>query len=267
MSINRKAMKQGAKDAMRQTRPRPIWVTLGLTLVLMLLTVLTMVIDGEWAAYMEMFQASLEGTLLYVEPSGTTSFWGWLLSVALQVMMIELTMGFVLYAMRVSRLEKPGFGDLFDSFGMFFRVIWIYILPSLLLALWSLIYAIPAAALSVLVGGFWPMAACLPLLIPMIRASYGYRQATYLMFDHPEMTCMQCIRRSRDMMDGHKWELFKLDLSFIGWYLLCMIPFVALWVLPYISVTRARYFDAISQDYAAKCPTPTPPTPPTPPEV
>lgn len=254
MSINRKAMKQGAKDAIRQTRPRPIWVTLALTLVLMLLTVLTLVIDGEWAAYMEMYQAALEGVALYVEPSGTTSFWGWLLSIALEVMTIELTMGFVLYAMRVSRLEKPGFGDLFDSFGMFFRVIWIYILPSLLLALWSLIYAIPAAALAVLVDGYWPLVVCLPLLIPMIRANYGYRQATYLMFDHPEMTCMQCIRISRDMMDGHKWELFKLDLSFLGWYLLSLIPFVALWVTPYTAVTRARYFDAVNQDYAAKRP-------------
>lgn len=249
-------MKRGAKDAIRQTKPSPIWVTLALTLVLTLLSVLTLVITGEWAAYMEMFQAALEGVTLYVEPTGTTSVWGWLLSMALQVMSIELNMGFVLYAMRVSRLEKPGFGDIFDSFGMFFRVIWMDILPSLLLGLWSLLYVIPASALAVLVGGYWPLAVCLPLLIPMVRASYGYRQATYLMFDHPEMTCMQCIRTSRDMMDGHKWELFKLDLSFIGWYLLSVIPFVTLWVTPYTAVTRARYFDAVSQDYAAKRPMP-----------
>ncbi|MCD8117717.1 MAG: DUF975 family protein [Oscillospiraceae bacterium] len=263
MSINRKAMKQGARNAMRQTKPSPIWITLGLTLVQLLLTFLSLVITGEWSTYMEMYQASLAGTFLYVEPSGTSSFWGWLLSVALQVMSIELSMGFVLYAMRVSRQEKPGFGDIFDAFGMFFRVIWIYIMPSLLLALWSLIYAIPAAVLAVLLGRYWPLAVCLPLLIPMIRASYSYRQATYLMFDHPEMTCMQCIRLSRDMMDGHRWELFKLDLSFIGWYLLSMLPFVSLWVSPYIAVTRARYFDAVAQDYAAKHPTQqTPPVEP-----
>ena len=47
-------------------------------------------------------------------------------------------------------------------------------------------------------------------------------------------------------MNGHKWELFVLDLSFIGWGLLTVIPFVSVYVTPYMEVTCAGYYDALA---------------------
>ena len=92
-------------------------------------------------------------------------------------------------------------------------------------------------------------AICLPLLLPEVIAFYAYRQGVYLMLDNPTMSCAQCLRASSNVMRGHKWELFKLDLSFLGWILLCLVPFVCLWTVPYMNIASAAYYDARMADY------------------
>jgi uncharacterized membrane protein len=42
----------------------------------------------------------------------------------------------------------------------------------------------------------------------------------FILAEHPNLTASHAIRLSEDMMDGHKAELFFLDLSFIGWSIL-----------------------------------------------
>ena len=51
-------------------------------------------------------------------------------------------------------------------------------------------------------------------------------------------------------MDGHKMELFVLDLSFIGWYLLCVITFgiAFIWVAPYIQATKTNFYNKIKNE-------------------
>ena len=61
----------------------------------------------------------------------------------------------------------------------------------------------------------------------------------------PEMGIMECIRESKRLMRGHKAELFVLDLSFIGWALLSIIPFVSVYTLPYTESTYALYYDQL----------------------
>ena len=70
--------------------------------------------------------------------------------------------------------------------------------------------------------------------------------ALYLIIEHPEMSVLECIRESSRMMKGHKAELFIMDLSFIGWYLLMGLPYVGyaaqIWVMPYYEITNALYY-------------------------
>ena len=74
-----------------------------------------------------------------------------------------------------------------------------------------------------------------------------YRLALYILIDHPEKTVIQCIRESKEMMRGHKAELFRLDLSMIGWLLLDMfVPFAAVWTAPYTNTVWAMYYEALS---------------------
>ena len=44
------------------------------------------------------------------------------------------------------------------------------------------------------------------------------------MAEHPGLTANEAITESRRIMDGNKWRLFCLDLSFLGWELLCTLP-------------------------------------------
>ena len=62
------------------------------------------------------------------------------------------------------------------------------------------------------------------LVIPGIIAVYRYSQAFYIMADDPAKGPMQCIQESKLMMNGNKMNLFLLELSFIGWIVLAVIP-------------------------------------------
>ena len=82
-------------------------------------------------------------------------------------------------------------------------------------------------------------------IIPGIVKSYAYILAEFIAMENPEMSASDCLRKSQELMDGHKKELFVLDLSFIGWHILCMFSFGIgyLFLAPYIAQTRIHYID------------------------
>ena len=81
-------------------------------------------------------------------------------------------------------------------------------------------------------------------VIPGIVKSYAYRMAYYIKNDHPEYNWQQCIDESRKMMNGHKWRLFTLDFSFIGWMILGSLCFGVgtLWVNAYMKAAEANFY-------------------------
>lgn len=83
------------------------------------------------------------------------------------------------------------------------------------------------------------------LIIPGIIKSFAYSMAPFIAEDHPEYTVSQAISQSCRMMDGHKFDLFYLYLSFIGWFLLsilsCGIGF--LWLQPYVENAVAAFYN------------------------
>ena len=253
--MDRKQLKRDARQAMSQARPAPFLVALTVLGILLVLGVLSMSLDGTLQAVRVMYAAALEGRLVYAEPQAAGGFIGWFLGIAVQVMSLELSVGFILYALRVWRRQKADVGDLFDSFGMFFRCIWIQLLPSLLVSLWSMLYVMPVSSLVMMTGQGWWAAAGLPLMAPAIMALYSYRLAAYLMLDNPGASCWQCVAMSRQIMRGHRWEAFVLDLSFLGWGLLCLIPvagiFVFIWLDAYQQVTNAGYYERLTALFAA----------------
>lgn len=251
MSIDRKKLKAEAKNAIRGAKPSPVLVALVIVVIILILQVLGMSLNGEFAALGAMYEAALTGQQIYVEPTGATGF-GWVLMLAIELMAMVLTVGFTLYCLRISRHIKAGVGDMFDAFGVFFRAIWMSIVPSVLVSAWSMIYALPVSLIVFNTGAVWPLYVGLPLLIPSYMAYYSYRQAVFIMLDNPHLSGMQCIALSKAAMQGHRWELFVLDLSFLGWNLLCIVPFVWLWVLPYTRVTEANYYAAVMGDFAVR---------------
>ena len=97
--------------------------------------------------------------------------------------------------------------------------------------------------LSILAGLFTFLWTLL-LIIPGIVYAYGIYFANELMVDNPNLSPMEALRLSRRMVDGHRGELFRMDLSFILWWLLmaCTAGIAGIYVLPYYKTTRALYY-------------------------
>jgi len=84
--------------------------------------------------------------------------------------------------------------------------------------------------------------------IPGIIKSYSYRLVPYILADNPDMNSDDAITLSREMMNGQKFEVFVLDLSFFLWWILSSITFNIvgiLYVFPYIYATDAELYLAI----------------------
>ena len=92
-------------------------------------------------------------------------------------------------------------------------------------------------------------------VIPGIVKAYSYRMVPYLLRDHPELTGTQVITVSRQMMNGHKWRAFVLDLSFLGWLILSVLTAGILYIFyvgPYIHATDAELYEAVRMEYESR---------------
>ncbi|OXX82967.1 hypothetical protein AVM15_14350, partial [Paraclostridium benzoelyticum] len=60
-------------------------------------------------------------------------------------------------------------------------------------------------------------------VIPGIIVGIMFSQANYILAENPDKSAMECIKESARMMKGHKFDYFVLELSFIGWSILCVL--------------------------------------------
>ena len=93
----------------------------------------------------------------------------------------------------------PSFGKLFSQFPNFGKAFLLRLLSTIYIMLWTFLF-----------------------IIPGIIKAYSYAMAPYIMAEHPELSANECITRSKQMMDGYKFKLFCVSLSFIGWAFLCI---------------------------------------------
>ncbi len=87
-------------------------------------------------------------------------------------------------------------------------------------------------------------------IIGGIIKKYSYFLVPYIVAENPSVPTETAIKLSRDMMDGHKWECFKLDISFIGWELLNTFTFGILKILfvrPYQEATFCEYYTVLRE--------------------
>lgn len=203
MDLNRAALKADARRRAAGYRPSPILAALIVFALGLLISTLSSYLMGGDRLTTALTNAAqfgpdaVEQAYISFFEHYSVSGVAVVLVVALEIMNYMVSVGFVIFSLHVSRDETAEIGNLFDGFGLFFRVLWLAILQGLFVFLWSLL-----------------------LVVPGIIAAYRYRQALYLLLDHPEKSAWQCLRESAAVMRGHKWELFVLDLSFLGWMLL-----------------------------------------------
>ena len=119
---------------------------------------------------------------------------------------------------------NPDIRELFNHFDCTAQAILLNILVALFTALWSLLFFIPG-----------------------VIAALSYSMAPYILAENKNLTAMQALQASKQMMDGHKADLFILYLSFFGWALLTAVTFgiAGIYVYPYVEATTVNFYDRI----------------------
>jgi uncharacterized membrane protein len=143
----------------------------------------------------------------------------------------SLDLGYLYYARGIIKGEKTepplGYRTLFEGFNYFKRLILIRVFLAVVVNLGLFLLVFP---------GLWAMCA--------------FSQAQLLLLDNPDRSALWCLRESNRLMRGHKWSYFLLRLSFLGWYLLSMFPFLRyaaqIWYLPYSTFALVGYYNALT---------------------
>ncbi|MBR4775400.1 MAG: DUF975 family protein [Bacteroidales bacterium] len=115
------------------------------------------------------------------------------------------------------------------AFSKYWRKVWGMLWMNILIFLWSLLFFIPG-----------------------IIKSFSYAMTPFILEENPEMGAVEAIHRSRMMMRGHKFDLFWLELSFIGWIILGILTagIGLLWIIPYMQTAIAAFYEEVKADYA-----------------
>lgn len=102
---------------------------------------------------------------------------------------------------------------------------------------------------TMLLKGIYNFLWYLLLIIPGIVKSYAYSMVPYILADNPNIGTQRAIELSNKMTYGHKFDMFVLDLSFLGWYLLGMLAlFIGVFfVKPYEYATKAELYLALKE--------------------
>lgn len=250
MEIRRAELKERAKDLISRSKPKVllvglVYIILGLVMYLLSSILLginyTETLNQLYTEYLKNGNAEYA---LAVAFKMAPPFYAVVLSWIADFLMYVVGAGFTLFLLNTIRRAGASFGNLLDAFPLFFKLFLLNLLTGIFIFLWSLL-----------------------LVVPGIIAAYRYRQALYIMLDDPDKSVLQCIRESKEMMKGHKGELFVMDLSFIGWNILSNTLYVGylvqIWAMPYINLSYALYYEALSgrDIYAADRGTEFPPPP------
>ena len=151
----------------------------------------------------------------------------------LSLLALPLSWGLTVSLLRNHREESVDLENLFDGFrgGRYTRVFCALFLVNLFTFLWALL-----------------------LIIPGIMKAFSYALTPYIIMDEPELTARQAITRSCEIMEGRRWKLFCLYLSFIGWGILSLLTFGIgfLWLVPYMNASVAAFYEDARAEYEAE---------------
>lgn len=117
--------------------------------------------------------------------------------------------------------DSAKFTDLFSGFNVFFKALGVSIIVVIISVIGTLLF-----------------------IIPGIIAMFMFSQVYFILAEDNEIGVIECLKKSSNMMKGHKLELFILELSFIGWFIVCIFTFGIgfLWYVPYYQMTMTNFY-------------------------
>ncbi len=136
-----------------------------------------------------------------------------------------IELGYCRFNKNLIKGMNPQLQDIFADMNLFGKALGLRIVTTVLIFLWTLLF-----------------------IIPGIIAAFRYSMAFYIMDDDPNVGIMEAIERSKEMMRGNKGRLFCLEISFIGWALLCILTcgIGFFFLQPYAQAATAAFYLEVS---------------------
>ena len=136
--------------------------------------------------------------------------------------------GYAKFNLNLVNFEKVNIGLLFKYFKYTKKMIITNLVIMLKIFLWSLLF-----------------------IIPGIIKAYSYAMVPYILAENPNLSTKEALDLSKKMMNGNKWRLFCLQISFIGWIILCALTFGIgyIFLAPYQKAAEACFYKDISTNY------------------
>ena len=227
--LDRVQLKMEAKAITKNARVSAYLFTLLYLAIALVLDGLDWLVSGgtrnDVVTYMESYMG-VDVSVYLNSPLSLPPVVSGFISIVVGLVAVVLSAGFIQYLMSVRKGIITPYATLFDGFLFAGKIILLSIVQYIFVFLWSLLF-----------------------IIPGIIAGYRYRFALYNLCENPEMGVMEALNMSKAQTRGHKWELFVLDLSWIGWNILCALTLgiLSIWITPYIQQTDIGYFQAIKE--------------------
>jgi len=176
------------------------------------------ILSGRW-------QEMAVVTLVYVLVNGISSSVPKLGMAIGLVIGGPLALGYTSLILAVKRGKELKIAQLFDGFSRFVDALVAYLLMTVFVILWSLL-----------------------LIVPGIIAALSYAMTYFLLADNPGLDGLGAMRKSKQLMIGHKMRLCTLGLRFIGWIALGILTFGIgfFWIIPYMAMTFAAFYQDIA---------------------
>jgi len=184
---------------------------------------------GQWC------KAAIASLIFLIVFGALTRFFDYVVydgaSILLMLLLLPLSWGFSVLWLAVGRGADVDFGKMFEGFKDYSRIFITMLLVGIYTFLWSLL-----------------------LVVPGIVKSYSYKMTPYILADNPDLKYDAAIERSMALMKGHKMRLFLLDLSFIGWVILCLLTagIGFIFLAPYVETAHANFYDDLLEENAGK---------------
>ena len=213
--------------------------------------------------YSELMTVPSEQLLSALQESASGSGVGFILELLKTIVDFIVEMVLVSFFLIFSRSPDPvSLKDYFEGYNKWARAILCGLWKLLWTFLWGLL-AIPLIVIFVIVMScfstfsgsdtvnysictFLLFLGFIPMFIKMIEYSFSF----FFAAEFPEVGIRKSLRLSITIAKGHRWEIFVLNISFIGWVLLsiltCGLGF--LWSLPYYYMTLTNAYHALLQD-------------------
>lgn len=216
-----------ARDKLRGHWGRSVLVTFIVSLICGMSGIYNLIRDLGHMDYDLLFSGNYSDFLAgYTSVETAGSVFGTLMSLALSIAVIlfsgALALGHCKYYIDlVAENRQDEVSVIFSRFDIFLKAMGLNLFMALFIWLWSLLF-----------------------IVPGIIAAYRYRLAPYLMAENPNLGIREAVNMSKELMAGHKWRLFCLNLSFIGWGILSALTcgIGDLWLNPYIYAANAAFY-------------------------